>query len=188
MEIRENRKDLLQSILASHEINTEVKSMTGNNELKENTESNQTSPEISNTDIKDALDITGKKIDDMSAALLNGAKLLNEASERFSEKAPGQRSSILGYLLVISALFAEAFQGVAALGFEFRETMSVGMLIIGSILVLIGGGYDTYFNIRIADAQEKRASALEDAAKDTMKQAQQARTEGLSFLKKLVGK
>ena len=114
--------------------------------------------------------------------------MLNEASERFSEKAPGQRSSLLGYLLVISAILIEVFQGIPKIGFKFNDTMSVAMLVIGGILVVFGGAFETYFNIKIANAQEARAIALENAAKDTLEQAKQVRSDGQGFLKKLVGK
>jgi len=113
--------------------------------------------------------------------------MLNDASQRFAEKAPGQRASWLGFILVISAISLEIVSGLRQ-GFEFSDTTSAGMLVIGGLLVVAGGAFDTYFTVKTAQAYEPQAASLERAAEEVLEEAKPARAKGLGLLGWLGGK
>jgi len=138
-------------------------------------------------ELKESFDAVSKSLDATTTAFANGVEKINQASERFSEKAPGKRASWLGFLLIVSGVSVEVFQAFNKLGFDFSDAMALGMLTIGGVMVLFGVAFDTYFTIKIAAIEQARAESLEKAAAEVMEQAKAAREQQSSVLKKLIG-
>ena len=143
------------------------------------------SSNITKSDVDEAVKLINAGLEASVKTVTEGAIKLNEVSERFAEKAPGQRASWLGFLLIVSAVALEIFSGNNTL--EFSEITSMGMLLVGGILVVAGGAFDTYFTIKTAQAYEARATALERAAEEIVAEANKNRSDAIGMLKRLVG-
>ncbi|WP_334020528.1 hypothetical protein [Alteromonas sp. S015] len=153
--------------------------MTEENEVKKE-------PELSK--VNDNLTILTNGMLSISSSVVDSIGKLHLESEKFAEKAPGQRSSQLGFLLVIAAFLLEIIQGLPTIGFEFSDTMSISMLFSGAFLVVLGGAFETFFTLKLAQMQEARAKILEQAAQTAMSQAEEVRKTSESLFSKLTGR
>lgn len=130
-----------------------------------------------------ALELATKSLEGTSKAIADASTAINQASERFASRPPAQRASWLGFLLLFLAIvakFAEAVMRALKQTFEFSDGTAAIMLIVGGILVIAAGAFETYYTVRAAQSLARKASELES-------QAAEARKEERSLISRLIG-
>jgi len=132
-----------------------------------------------------ALEIAEKAFEASSRTFSNIATTVTNASEQFSAKAPIERASWMGFMLIFVAVSAKITQAFLKEKFDFSDGTSARMLIIGAVLVIAGAAFEVYFGLKTMQSLEARASALESQAKEAMKEAESVRKERMGILQRL---
>jgi hypothetical protein len=145
-----------------------------------------------NADLDELVEAIGQRVQQSNAnenKYIKAADTIGKWAERFSQKQPGRQASLVGIVMAISSVLLEVLNALPLFSFKFDfvDQMSITLLIVGSILILAGGLFNTYFALRASAALEEKLNQLQNEKKDLSKQIQEASKDNQNILKKLSG-
>lgn len=137
-------------------------------------------------ELTSAVELAERGITATSKSFLQGATLLKEASKEFAENPPGRRASQLGFMLVVFSVAGEVIEVIFP-ATEFRDSTLLAMLGFGVLLVIVAGGLDTYFTLKVTQILEAEAESMEEEAADLKKNAAEKRSKARRLLTRFSG-